>query len=153
MLPKLIAGIVCGAAAALPGKYMMTVMLQSLMVAMMQSPDDLDMAVAATPFAVAALTVFICVIAPNALGAWFRGCLLVTVVAAGFALQSLQCFGIEWLFDRMFDDPHVRQAASAGCPEGITPFMAIASIVAAAAFGSGAIVVWGMGKRSATTDY
>ena len=153
MLPKLIAGIVCGAAAALPGKYMMSTMLQSVMVAMMQSPGDLAMAVAATPFVVFALVIFICAMAPNVVGAWFRGCLMVTIVAAGFALQALQCFGIEWLFDQVFDDPGVRHAASAGCPEEITPFATIASLVAAVAFGAGAIVVWGMGKRSATNDY
>ncbi len=152
MIGKVIAGVVCGAAAALPGKYMLASIAASLIIFLGDS-SQLELAITVVPFFVFALGVFIGVIAPNALGAWLRGCLLVVVVSTVLALQSLQCFGIEYFFERMFDDAAVVRDATIACPKDVTPTMTGLSIAAAIIFGITAILVWRRAKQAGEHDY
>ena len=152
LAPKLIAGVVCGAAAALPGRYLLLTMFVPMLSAL-GGESDVDAAVVVAPAAVAALVVLIAVIAPTVAGAWVRGCLLVTVVSAVLAVQALQCFGIAWLMEEMVRDRTVREAAMAGCAGDLTPGIAMLSLALAVGFGLATFVIWRAAARSAPPDY
>lgn len=146
MTGKLVAGLVCGAAAAVPGRFM----LESTVGAfepLMGRAGSMDLTVTLAPFAVAGVVLFVCMIAPNPTGAWLRGCLIVTAVAAVTTLQAAQCYGMDWLFREMFNDRAAREAATLACPEGQTPLVSGLIAAGAVVFGLAALVVWRGARR------
>lgn len=146
MIGKVIAGLICGAAAAIPGRFM----LQSIAAALapvMGGTRQLEDAVMLTPFAVAILVIVLCVTAPSVAGAWLRGCLIVAVVAAVTTLQALQCYGFDWLFSEMFNDRIARDATTAACLEDQTPLVTGLIAAAGVAAGLAALFVWRGARR------
>lgn len=152
LAPKLIAGVVCGVAAALPGRFLLLTMFVPMMQAI-GGEGDVEAALIVAPVAVGAMVVLITVIAPTVVGAWIRGCLLVTAVSAVLAVQALQCFGIAWLMQEMVRDRAMREAAMAGCAPDLTPGIAVLSIVLAVVFGIATIMIWRTAARSASDEY
>ena len=143
---KLVAGLVCGAAAAVPGRYMLESTILSLS-PLMGRADNLDSAILLAPFAVAGLVLFICMIAPSATGAWLRGCLITTAVAAVTTLQAAQCFGMEYLFSVMLNDQIAGEVVSETCPESLTPLVGMLITLCALIFGFAAVFVWRSRRR------
>ena len=152
MGPRILPAIVCGAAAGLLGRYMLIATLGAYG-DLLGDGFNVDLAAGFAPLAVGALVAVICVIAPNGIGAWFRGCLMVTAIAGMVAMTALQCIGFGYVFGEIFDDPMVRDEVMAGCPEELSPALGFMALGAAAAFGIAAILVWRVASRDVTQEY
>ena len=146
MIGKVAAGVVCGAAAAVPGRYMLELFLGGL-APLMGGKDQLDLSILVAPYAVAALVFVICLTAPNTIGAWLRGCLMTAVICLMTALQGVQCFGMDYLFGEVFSDPIARDAAMVACPRSLTPLLSTIITAGAVVFGIGAFVAWRNARR------
>lgn len=146
MIGKLIAGLVCGAAAAVPGRYFLETTIGAMQ-PLMGNGDDMALAIQAAPFAVGAMVVVIALIAPNIAGAWLRGALIAAVVGLIVTVQALQCFGFDYLFGEVLADPISRDAAMIACPDSLTPMVAMAIAAGAVAFGVLGIMVWRGARR------
>ena len=149
---KIIAGVVCGAAGAWPAKIVLT----SFILAVDQFITDreqLELGLAIAPFLVAGMVVILCAIAPTVLGAWFRGCIFVTVMSVIAAFQVGQCYGIGWIVDQAGGGRDIRDAALAGCMVDVAPWTVYALIAIAIAAGCAAIVVWRRVTQSGTPDF
>lgn len=146
MIGKLIAGVVCGVAAAVPGRYFLETTIGA-MAPLMGNGDDMELAIQAAPFAVGAMVIVIAMIAPNVAGAWLRGALIAAVVGLIVTVQALQCFGFDYLFGEVLGDPVSRDAAMIACPDSLTPLVAMAIAAGAVAFGALGITVWRSARR------
>lgn len=146
MIGKLAAGLVCGAAAAFPARYVLETTMGGFR-PFTGEPSNMDTAILLAPFAVVALVVVVCVIAPSMIGAWVRGCLIATGVGAVTTLQALQCFGLDWLFREMFNDRAAREAATVACPDSLTPMISAVIAAGAVAFGIAALLIWRNSRR------
>ena len=150
--PRLAAGIVCGAAAALPGRYMLIATVGAY-ADILGEGAGLALAADLAPVAVGILVLVVCLVAPTAVGAWLRGCLMVCGISVLLAMTVLQCVGIGWIFGELFDDPMVREAALSGCPVELTPMVGTLALIGAAVFGGAALVIWRSSSRDAMQDY
>ncbi len=151
MAGKLIAGIVCGGAGAMPAKHMLSTLVASLQV-LISDKDQLELGLMISPFLMAGLVILLCWLAPTVLGAWFRGCLFVTVISIIAAFQVVQCFGIEWIVGETFNDPSVRDAAMASCNNDLTPSIALIYLAMGVAFGAATIMFWRRSMQSGLPD-
>ena len=152
MLGKIAAGIVCGAAGALPARYFM----ESTIAAfgdLIRGGAGVDFAIAATPFVFAALVVLVCWLAPHALGAWFRGCLFVAIVCLMGAFQLGQCFAMGWFFESVLDDPFAARAATSACPDDMSAGPAVLMVCGAVIFGVAAFMIWRHTSRTRRPDF
>lgn len=152
MIGKVVAGVVCGAAVALPAMYVMEMMAAG-MIFVMDDKDQIELAVKIMPFVVLPIVVAVCWIAPTVLGAWFRGCLFAAGISVLALVQVAQCYGIGWLIGEATDDRSLREAAMAGCPDSITPMIAAAVAAIAVIFSVAAIIVWRRSAQSEMADY
>ncbi|MEM1161579.1 MAG: hypothetical protein AAGJ28_11645, partial [Pseudomonadota bacterium] len=119
MASKIAAAVVCGLVAGLLGRYVLIALLGAFG-DIWADQDSLELLADVAPFAVGPFAAIICLIAPEGMGAWVRGCLFVTVLSGVVALTTLQCIGMGYLFGEIFDDPYARDAALAACPAEMT---------------------------------
>ncbi|MEM7188401.1 MAG: hypothetical protein AAF439_02205 [Pseudomonadota bacterium] len=149
--PKLFAAVVCGLTAGFLGRYVLIALIGAF-ADLLGDQEALQASADLAPFAVGILVGAICMIAPNGIGAWFRGSLLVTAIGFLVSFTALQCLGLGYFFGEILNDPFARRAALSTCQPELTAMVALMALVAALAFGAGALFSWREVQRELYDD-